>query len=170
MSAVFILIGASLLVASGFLIAFLWAVKSGQYEDKYTPSIRMLFEEKNKLSNSDSNQNKGDAKHSSWNFQLWQQDRSKFCSRDGYLGYDWDAGRGVDRFSDLYSGAEFDILSLDTFLSSFYVEGAAIGQKLDIDSSYGWPTIEHNNQIILDTLGPATSSLTIIVEHWEEEY
>jgi len=34
----------SLLVASGFLIAFLWAVKSGQYKDIYTPSIRILFD------------------------------------------------------------------------------------------------------------------------------
>lgn len=46
MSAVVILILASLMVAVGFLIAFLWAVKSGQFEDKYTPSIRMLFDDK----------------------------------------------------------------------------------------------------------------------------
>jgi cbb3-type cytochrome oxidase maturation protein len=32
-------------VALGFLIAFLWSVKSGQYEDDYTPSIRMLFDD-----------------------------------------------------------------------------------------------------------------------------
>ncbi|MCX7638753.1 MAG: cbb3-type cytochrome oxidase assembly protein CcoS, partial [Cyclobacteriaceae bacterium] len=36
MSVVFVLIGASLLVAIGFLVAYLWAVKSGQYDDKYT--------------------------------------------------------------------------------------------------------------------------------------
>ncbi len=40
-----VLIGFSLLVAVGFLIAFLWSVKSGQYSDTYTPSIRMLFED-----------------------------------------------------------------------------------------------------------------------------
>lgn len=39
------LIGFSLLVAIGFLVAFLWSVKSGQYSDTYTPSVRMLFEE-----------------------------------------------------------------------------------------------------------------------------
>lgn len=39
------LIAFSLLVASGFLIAFLWAVKSGQYKDTYTPSVRVLFED-----------------------------------------------------------------------------------------------------------------------------
>lgn len=35
------------MVAAGFLIAFLWAVKSGQYKDTYTPSIRILFDEEN---------------------------------------------------------------------------------------------------------------------------
>lgn len=45
MSAIFILIGASLLVASGFLIAFIRAVRNGQFEDDYTPSVRMLFDD-----------------------------------------------------------------------------------------------------------------------------
>jgi cbb3-type cytochrome oxidase maturation protein len=45
MSAIFILIGLSLVVALGFLTAFLWAVKNGQYEDGYTPSVRMLFDD-----------------------------------------------------------------------------------------------------------------------------
>jgi len=27
------------------LIAFLWSVKSGQYSDTYTPSVRMLFDD-----------------------------------------------------------------------------------------------------------------------------
>jgi cbb3-type cytochrome oxidase maturation protein len=34
-----------LLVAVGFLIAFLISVKNGQYTDTYTPSIRMLFDD-----------------------------------------------------------------------------------------------------------------------------
>jgi cbb3-type cytochrome oxidase maturation protein len=41
----YILILASLLVAIGFLIAFLWAVRSGQFEDKYTPKIRIIFDD-----------------------------------------------------------------------------------------------------------------------------
>jgi len=45
MSVILILVGASLFVAVGFLIAFIWAVRSGQYEDKYTPSVRMLFDD-----------------------------------------------------------------------------------------------------------------------------
>jgi len=40
-----ILIAVSLLVAVGFLIAFLIAVKKGQYKDTHTPAIRMLFDE-----------------------------------------------------------------------------------------------------------------------------
>jgi len=46
MSVIFILISASLIVAVGFLIAFIWSVKSGQYDDDYTPSVRILFEDK----------------------------------------------------------------------------------------------------------------------------
>jgi cbb3-type cytochrome oxidase maturation protein len=45
MAVIAVMIGFSFLIAVGFLIAFLWAVKSGQYEDKYTPSIRMLFDD-----------------------------------------------------------------------------------------------------------------------------
>ena len=44
MSVLFLLIAASLLIAAGFLCAFLWATKKGQFEDDYTPSIRMLFD------------------------------------------------------------------------------------------------------------------------------
>jgi len=44
----FILILASLTVAIGFLVAFLWAVKNGQFDDKYTPKMRILFEDKKK--------------------------------------------------------------------------------------------------------------------------
>ncbi len=48
MSVILVLVGASLLVAIGFLAAYLWAVKTGQYDDKYTPSVRILFDEKTK--------------------------------------------------------------------------------------------------------------------------
>ena len=47
MSVLFILIILSLTIALGFLIAFIWSVKSGQYEDGYTPSVRMLFDNEN---------------------------------------------------------------------------------------------------------------------------
>lgn len=45
MSIIIILIGASISVAVAFLLAFLWAVKTGQYDDSYTPSVRMLFDD-----------------------------------------------------------------------------------------------------------------------------
>jgi cbb3-type cytochrome oxidase maturation protein len=45
LSALFVLIGISITVAGSFLAAFLWSVKHGQYDDDYTPSIRMLFDD-----------------------------------------------------------------------------------------------------------------------------
>jgi cbb3-type cytochrome oxidase maturation protein len=48
MSALIILLCISLLVAGGFLIAFVWSVRQGQYDDDYTPSIRILFDDKEK--------------------------------------------------------------------------------------------------------------------------
>lgn len=45
MKIIFVLILVSLVIAIGFLGAFLWAVKSGQYDDDYTPSVRILFED-----------------------------------------------------------------------------------------------------------------------------
>lgn len=45
MSVIVILILASLSLALAFLAGFLWAVRSGQYEDTFTPSMRVLAEE-----------------------------------------------------------------------------------------------------------------------------
>lgn len=45
MEVLFVLIGFSLMLALFFLGCFFWAVRSGQYEDRYTPSVRILFEE-----------------------------------------------------------------------------------------------------------------------------
>ena len=47
MSVIIVLVGASLLVAGGFLIAFIWSVSNGQYDDDYTPSVRILFDDNN---------------------------------------------------------------------------------------------------------------------------
>lgn len=58
MSAIFIMIGASLLLAIGFLIAFIWSVKSNQYEDDYTPSVRMLFDNTTTQENKQETNNK----------------------------------------------------------------------------------------------------------------
>ena len=45
MSVIYLLISISIIVAIAFLIAFIKAVKSGQYDDDYTPSVRMLFDD-----------------------------------------------------------------------------------------------------------------------------
>jgi cbb3-type cytochrome oxidase maturation protein len=55
MSVVIILIVASLAVALLFLAGFVWAVRSGQYEDTLTPSLRVLADEPDqKISDSNS--------------------------------------------------------------------------------------------------------------------
>lgn len=59
MEVIYLLIGFSLLVALIFLGLFIWAVKSGQFDDQYTPSIRMLFDE-NKSKKQTHNQNNRD--------------------------------------------------------------------------------------------------------------
>ena len=45
MSVIYLLISISILVAIIFFIAFVTAVKKGQYDDDYTPSVRMLFDD-----------------------------------------------------------------------------------------------------------------------------
>ena len=48
MNIIFLLIIISVIVALGFLAAFIWAVRSGQYDDDYTPAIRILFDDEPK--------------------------------------------------------------------------------------------------------------------------
>ena len=45
MSVIYILLSVSVVVGVTFFIIFLMAVRSGQYDDDYTPSVRMLFED-----------------------------------------------------------------------------------------------------------------------------
>lgn len=45
MSIIYVLLSISVLVAIGFFIAFVVSVRKGQYDDTYTPSVRMLFED-----------------------------------------------------------------------------------------------------------------------------
>ncbi|RYY65478.1 MAG: cbb3-type cytochrome oxidase assembly protein CcoS [Chitinophagaceae bacterium] len=45
MSVLIILIVVSVLVAGTFLTFFVLSVKGGQYDDDYTPSVRMLFDD-----------------------------------------------------------------------------------------------------------------------------
>lgn len=45
MRIIIFLIVTSLIIAGGFLFAFFWAIRNGQYEDDYTPSMRILIDE-----------------------------------------------------------------------------------------------------------------------------
>ncbi len=45
MKIMLLLILISLLLAAGFLLAYLGAVRDGQFDDEYTPAIRMLFDD-----------------------------------------------------------------------------------------------------------------------------
>jgi len=45
MSVIYLLLGVSITVAVVFFMVFWYAVRQGQFDDDYTPSIRMLFED-----------------------------------------------------------------------------------------------------------------------------
>jgi cbb3-type cytochrome oxidase maturation protein len=51
MSAIILLLIVSISVASLFLLAFIWSVKNGQYDDEVTPPMRMLFDNNDAVSN-----------------------------------------------------------------------------------------------------------------------
>ena len=53
MEVIFLLIAISLILASTFLYLFFRAMKDGQFDDNYTPSIRILFENNSKKSKKD---------------------------------------------------------------------------------------------------------------------
>jgi cbb3-type cytochrome oxidase maturation protein len=50
MSVIFLLIPLSIVIAACFLGAFIWAVRSGQYEDTCTPSMRVLLDDASQVS------------------------------------------------------------------------------------------------------------------------
>ena len=51
MAVIVILLIASIIVAGGFLIAFLWSLKDGQMDDSFSPPLRILFDDKTKDEN-----------------------------------------------------------------------------------------------------------------------
>lgn len=53
MSIIFLLIILSLILALGFLGAFFWAVRTGQYDDDYTPAVRILLDDEEPAATSD---------------------------------------------------------------------------------------------------------------------
>ncbi len=53
MNIFYLLIGASLFAALIFLGAFIWAVRSGQFDDDYSPSVRILFDDNDDFENNE---------------------------------------------------------------------------------------------------------------------
>jgi len=58
MSVIILLIIFSVIVATAFLVAFIWAVKSGQFDDTKSPSVRMLFEDNTSKKKQENNNKK----------------------------------------------------------------------------------------------------------------
>ncbi|MGI4729766.1 MAG: cbb3-type cytochrome oxidase assembly protein CcoS [Janthinobacterium lividum] len=56
MNILYFLIGCSVLIALIFLGAFVWASKTGQHNDTYTPSVRILFDDEPTTKKSDKDQ------------------------------------------------------------------------------------------------------------------
>jgi cbb3-type cytochrome oxidase maturation protein len=57
MSVIYMLLAISILVALIFFAAFIFSVRNGQYDDSYTPSVRMLFEDEVKSSTTQPEEN-----------------------------------------------------------------------------------------------------------------
>jgi cbb3-type cytochrome oxidase maturation protein len=45
MEIMYLMIGLSLFMAIGFLIAFVWSIRTGQQDDLITPAMRILYED-----------------------------------------------------------------------------------------------------------------------------
>jgi cbb3-type cytochrome oxidase maturation protein len=63
MQIIILLVAISLIIALVFLGVFYWNIKSGQYEDTYTPSVRMLFDDQAKSKDKQSVQDKSKPSH-----------------------------------------------------------------------------------------------------------
>ncbi|MCS6821483.1 MAG: cbb3-type cytochrome oxidase assembly protein CcoS [Microscillaceae bacterium] len=51
MSVIIVLVILAILIAGGFLVAFIWATRTGQFDDTESPAVRILFEDKKKEDN-----------------------------------------------------------------------------------------------------------------------
>lgn len=49
MSVMILILIMSIIIAGGFLIAFLWSVKNGQFDDDFSPAQRAIFDDKTKI-------------------------------------------------------------------------------------------------------------------------
>ncbi len=58
MNIIYLLLAVSLVVALIFFVAFIFSVKNGQYDDVYTPSVRMLFDDEVRNAKKEKSENK----------------------------------------------------------------------------------------------------------------
>lgn len=56
MGIIYLMIGVSFSIALFFLASFFWATKDGQFDDDYTPSVRMLFDDELEIEKENINQ------------------------------------------------------------------------------------------------------------------
>lgn len=61
MGIIYLMLIVSLFIALFFLFSFLWATKDGQYDDDYTPSVRMLFDDEESSQQLNKNQTNGNS-------------------------------------------------------------------------------------------------------------
>ncbi len=59
MSIIVLLLGISLCIALFFLVAFVWSVQGGQFDDQVTPAMRMLNDDDPKSKSPSSTPEKG---------------------------------------------------------------------------------------------------------------
>jgi cbb3-type cytochrome oxidase maturation protein len=58
MGMIYIMLVVSLVIALFFLVSFFWATKSGQFDDDYTPSVRILFDDESTQNSNNQVENK----------------------------------------------------------------------------------------------------------------
>ncbi len=77
----------------------------------------------------------------------------------------------VDIYGVVYAADQMNLVGIDTtYTTQFDVLGGLLGRKLTISSCWQDINITHDNEMLTSVLSSASSSPTIIIEHWEEEY
>ena len=76
----------------------------------------------------------------------------------------------VDIYGVVYATDSMDLVGIDAHTTQFDVLGGLLARKLTISSCWQPINITHDNEMLTLVLGSASSSPTIIIEHWEEEY
>ncbi|MCK5510771.1 hypothetical protein KAI65_04505 [Candidatus Parcubacteria bacterium] len=76
----------------------------------------------------------------------------------------------VDIYGVVYATDSMNLVGIDSYTTQFDVRGGLLARKLTISSCWHPIDITHDNEMLVNTLSSASSSPTIIIEHWEEEY